>query len=90
MKIAIAVAVLALAGCASTDFGGIQTGSRVYDARIAFEAGATQAQTADCERQAREVFARTAGYTGPGAGAGNTNTAGLAFERCVQHDARKP
>ena len=45
-----------LAGCSQTDFGGVTTGSRIYDAKFAADHGLTQAQTAACEAEGREIW----------------------------------
>ena len=37
-----------IAGCASTDYGGIKTPSPLYSAKLASEHGLTQAQTDKC------------------------------------------
>ena len=93
MKLAIiAAAVIALAACAATReaqnaTGTIRTGSVIYDAGYAAKAGINQAQTAECERQARVVWSNTVGNTA--FGQGNNNTACLAFEACIDKMARR-
>ena len=72
--------VMFLAGCASTNYGGIVTGSRIYDARFAAEHGATQAKVTQCEQEARVLWSQKVALHEWGFA---NNIAGLAFEKCV-------
>lgn len=81
MKLTIVLLCL-MSGCASTNSNGITTGSRLYDASIASNAGRTQAETSKCERDARVIFWDKAGNSA--GGQINGVEAGQAFERCVK------
>lgn len=87
MKTLVAIAIVIvsiaflLAGCASTSYSGITTGSRCYDAEYASKAGLNQAETAACEAEGRKVY--WANVSSTAFGNINCASAGKTFERCV-------
>ena len=76
--LAAACALVILDGCASTSFEGITTGSKLYDARIAANAGASQSKTSACEAKARSFWSANANDEFVGV------KAGKVFETCVR------
>lgn len=91
MKLAIiaAVAVFAVAGCASISRDGtIKTPSVVYDAELAAKAGLTQAQTDVCVAQGRERLL-SVGVGGSMTGGFGWLEGGRTFDACVNKTARK-
>ena len=88
MKTAL-VAVALLAGCASTNYQGITTGSRLYDAEIAYKAGLNQGQTSACEKEGRDRYWTVLLVPSAGDSDGASPEAGKAFERCVARLAKK-
>lgn len=88
MKLVI-LAIVLLAGCApltaQNSTGTITTGSRFYNAEFAAKAGLNQAQTAECERQGRAVWAAGPGKNGDSSPLGGIDgvAAGRAYEKCV-------
>lgn len=70
------VVVLVIAGCASTNSGGLTTQTRLHDAAFAARAGATQETVNRCE-----AVGRAAAATGDDSFRDVRN--GNAFEACI-------
>ena len=86
MKTLLAIALALTAGCASSDYAGIKTGSRFYDAKLASESGLNQSETSKCEQEGRALFRELQTNRASESGAAE---AGHAYENCVKRLARK-
>lgn len=77
--------LLFLTGCAiwpaDTNYGGLTTTTRCYDAKVASQAGATQARVDECANAAWLVQTHYAALQGGGL---SCLHGGNAFEECVR------
>ena len=73
---------IVLTGCAHQQYGNINTGSVVYDAKYAYDAGITQEQALFCKDVGWKISADWAGKS-TNAGQLDITRGGMAYENCV-------
>jgi hypothetical protein len=82
----ICFAIVLLAGCAPTEFAGLHTPSRIFDPRVAEQAGLTQAQVDRCVAIGQKAHDSDNEFS---AGARNL-VGGNAYEKCVRDTLADP